>query len=189
MRITNFGEVVDLEAGAVIVHQFTVVAPSGRRVQITTDERTVQQLIGALGAYLEGPGVKEAPRSVPPISGDTPYGELKREAQAASWEQEEEEMADIFGSESDLGEQAPEPVMGVVAAEQTEAAAEAAPGLGTPRSAPTRAQPIVRVDKDGFALPVPSRTVPKDSMGYPIVTQGKKSPELPDDGGDDGTQI
>jgi hypothetical protein len=185
MRITNFGEIVDLEAGAVIVHQFTVVAPSGHRVQITTDERTVQQLIGALGAYLGGSEVKEVPRSVPSMSGDIPYEELKREVQDAL---EEEEMASFFGADPDPGEQIPEPVMGSVSENQEEDMAEAAPGLGTPKAVLQRTQSIVRVDKDGFALPIPSRTVSKDEMGYPIVPQGKKAPEPLDDG-DDGTQI
>ena len=45
MRIVNFGQVVDVDRGLQLTHQMTVELQSGDRVQILTDERTVQQLV------------------------------------------------------------------------------------------------------------------------------------------------
>lgn len=195
MRIVNFGQVVDLEHGTQIAHQFTVMLPSGQRVQVRTDEETVQQLVAAL----TGNGV-EPPQ---PTRSKTLGEILAEETQEPSQiEPDSFDAGDVFGGDYDPGELAanaasslveqdyePEPVMGTMAEEPVMPQAAPTGGLGQPAPKP-RQQRQQRVDSDGFVLPTRSRTVPKDEMGYPIVSQRAPQQTLPiDDGEEDGQQI
>jgi len=179
MRIINFGQVVDLEHGTQIAHQFTIQLSAGQLVQVKTDEGTVQQLLNAVS----GNG---AAQSEPPTQ-DRTLGELL--VQEAYPEEE------TYTDEVDPGEMAsgvigehtydrPEPVMGVIASETAPRKSTQQGGLGQPAARH-------RIDADGFLLPTTPRTVPTDSMGYPIVQAKAEAPQtVPDDNGeDDGQQI
>jgi len=191
MQIVNFGEMVDV-AQRRITHQLLIRTADGQQHSVTTDERTVQQLLQILtgGGGEERPVgtevMADSPYPLPPSTGELSGVELRRN------DPEEDDLAEIFGGDVDPGEQAPEPVMGVIAEDRVADVPDEPRGLGARRAPPEERPPAprpVRVDADGFALPIPSRTVPKDEMGYPIVTKNKNVPVLPDDGGDDGTQI
>jgi len=139
---------------------------------------------------------------------DAGYDAVLTESEGAFWdqvhdaspeEQEYEVGAEIFGGEEDPGEVGREPVMGVIAEDRIADAEEPIGGLGQPKPRPKAAQlevtppprAVVRTDADGFVMPVRSKTVPKDEMGYPIVKQqGRRAPQIPDDNGEeDGSQI
>jgi hypothetical protein len=165
MRIINFGQVVDLEHGTRITHQLTVETEPGIRLQVITDEGTVQQLVDALV------GVEESP-----IQHEIPEAALEQSA------------GDVFGGEYDPGELVSldtpsdqESVMGALTAEHV--TFQRAPGgIGQPAKR-------LPVDGDGFYLPVKAKTVPKDEMGYPVVPRVAVPTGIPDDGETDGTQI
>lgn len=185
MRIVSFGQMVDV-ATKQFTYQMVVITDDGHSHAITTTEDTIQQLVGKLtngGVAQENYAARSAEPYVSPVR--------KEYVQ----ESEDEELASIFGGEPDPGEQAqePEPVMGVIAEDRVAEEEEAPRGLGSrpsaSRIAPPTRPPVPRVDADGFALPVPARTVPKDEMGYPIVAKNRNAPVLPEDNGDDGNQI
>jgi hypothetical protein len=199
MKIVNFGQVVDLEHGTQIAHQFTVMLPTGQRLQVRTDEGTVQQLVEAL----TGNGAAPQPSAQPRTLGEM----LEQEAAATPQIEAEDDFDDageVFGGDYDPGELAaaaaggiaeepdyePEAVMGTVSSEPAMAPATPQGGLGQPQQ-PKRPPKRPHIDKDGFFMPVKSRTVPKDEMGYPIVKQRAAPPQtVPDDDGeDDGQQI
>lgn len=195
MKIVNFGQVVDLEHGTQIAHQFTVEIAPGHRVQVQTDERTVQQLVEAL----TGNG---APRPVVAPQRRTLGEMLAQEAPSPEVEDEGEyDASDVFGGDYDPGELAavaagsiaqepeyePEAVMGTMAEEPVAAPQAPQGGLGQKQQRPPRRP---QIDGDGFFMPVKARTVPKDEMGYPIVQKKAVVQNVPqDDGSEDGTQI
>jgi hypothetical protein len=193
MRIVNFGQVVDLDRGGVdLSNQITVELADGRRASVVTDESTIQQLIQLATGVLSQP--IHAPRSsgfpngteVKSFDGVNLQQELERGSDMS-----EDDLATIFGGngEGDPGELhvEPEPVMGRIAEEKL-VEAPALKGMGSGTAAPVR-RPMV--DKDGFAIPISSRTVEQDEMGYPVLEGGQRaaSPPPGDDGADDGTQI
>jgi len=179
MRIASFGQMVDVSTKQ-FTYQMVVITDDGHSHAITTTEETIQQLVEKLS------NGEATPRQPAPVYGPPPTREFVQTPM-----EEDEELASIFGGEPDPGEQAPEPVMGVIA-ENRVADVEEPRGLGSRPPAPRAAPPaprVPRVDADGFALPIPSRTVPKDEMGYPIVAKNRGAPVLPEDTGDDGNQI
>lgn len=187
MRIVSIGQVVDLENGGQLTHQFTVEF-HGHRVAISTDEQTVQQLIEA------ATGERQLAKRDPFEGGSEvkhfePGEERYRQEPPPVDPGMDEEMAAIFGGDTDDTEPPKEEVvMGVVAEEPVPARQESG-GLGTGRPVNIPSPPPrPRVDKDGFVLPVTARTVDMDEMGYPVTAQNR--PTIPDDdGADDGTQI
>lgn len=193
MRIVNFGQVVDLDRGGVeLSNQITVELADGRRASVVTDESTIQQFIqlatGVVPRPIQSTRVSEFPGGTEVKSFDGV--DLEQELARGS-KMSDDDLATIFGGngEGDPGElrAEPEPVMGQVAEEKlVEAPTLRGMGSGTP--APVR-RPMV--DKDGFAIPTPSRTVEQDEMGYPVLEGGQRvaSPPPGDDGADDGTQI
>lgn len=188
MRIANFGQMLDVRTRS-FQHQMLVITDDGRQHVIATDEDTVQQLIQAMtnsGHTMPASEPPEISVNREAFLREEPSYHLPQEPEG-----EDELVADIFGGDVDPGEQAPEPVMGVIAEDRIADVPAEPRGLGSrqpPKAAPPPTRPP-RVDADGFALPVPARTVPKDEMGYPIVAKNRNAPVLPDDGGDDGNQI
>lgn len=190
MRIINFGQMIDVETRQ-LAHQIVVETVDGRQHVVTTDEATVSQLIAAMSNNVQAAQVQSMPTQVASIDEEAFNRYLPDE------EPEFEEGAEIFGGEEDPGETGREPVMGVIAEDRI-AEVEEPGGLGQPAPKRSPAQlevtpppKPVRTDADGFVMPVHSRTVPKDEMGYPIVQQkGQRAPLIPDDDGeDDGAQI
>lgn len=160
MRIVNFGQVVDVDRGLQLTHQMTVELQSGDRVQILTDERTVQQLVDV------ATGVSEEQAKSANFVGS----EYSREVSDLG-EVGLEDPSDLFD----------DPPIGTM---EEPLVRQKAPvgGLGRPKP-PT-------VDEDGFYLPPRARTVPKDELGYPIVPHTKTVDDGGlDDGEDDGAQI
>jgi len=159
---------VDLDREGLIVNQLTVELPDGRQVNIDTDETTVQCLIQLAAGVERAPLPRRVDLEPPPPA---PH--------------QEEELALIFGGEDvgEIKEPDEEPVMGKVA-EFPAATPPAQGGIGSGKAATARRP---RVDKDGFALPVQSRTVEKDEMGYPVVERTAAPPPVVEE--DDGTQI
>jgi hypothetical protein len=214
MRIVNFGQMIDVQSRR-MAHQIVVETADGRQHIVPTDEGTVTQLIAimtnapqqeARPAPAADPGlVAGLQRQVEMRRSDPEYAAALQDSEDGFWEQmregaapneepEFDEGAEIFGGEEDPGE-ASEPVMGVIAEDRIADAPEPVGGLGQP---PPRAQlqtttpprPRVLTDKDGFAMPVRAKTVPKDEMGYPIVQKRAQAPRIPDDNGEeDGAQI
>jgi hypothetical protein len=190
--IVNFGQVFDLENDGSLSFQFTVMDGNGTRVPISTNESTIRQLMSA--------ALQPEPRPIQRGGNNQPQHQMSIDEEAFRREMAriEGELDDgdpdegeVFGgdySPESIAAQAaaslandPEPVMGAVAAEPVKPPQQAA-GLGQ--------GPRVRVDADGFALPPTARTVPKDEMGYPIVSGNQAQPSIPDDDGeDDGTQM
>lgn len=181
MIIVSFGQVVDMLQGGQMVNQLTLELFTGERVSVTTDENTVQQLLAIAARLSNGGAARPSQVTGPPPQRWAPeveQGGFPQHTEAA------EEMASVFGGEADPGEQS-EPVMGKMA-EETMEVAPVSKGLGSGTPAPIR-RPMV--DKDGFALPIPSRTVEKDEMGYPVIRGSSAPAPSGDDGADDGTQI
>lgn len=181
MRIINFGQMLDVRTRS-FQHQMLVVTADGRQHSIATDEDTVQQLITAMTNSGHTMPVSEA-LELPVNQEAFLRNPLPEDLEPAFG-------AEIFGGEEDPGEQVPEPVMGVIAEDRIADVPVEPRGLGTrqpPKAIPAPRPP--RVDADGFALPVPAKTVQKDEMGYPIVSKNRNAPVLPDDEGDDGNQI
>jgi hypothetical protein len=183
MRIINIGQVVNVEHGAEIIHQITVEVPSGKRVQVYTDENTAKQLLDAL---LDSEPTK-------PVHTQKTLNELLASDIALDEEElaEEAYAGDFFGG-VDPGELNAnrDVVMGALSEVPV---VEDAPrgGLGQfkKHESKTPRRPTF-VDSDGFLLPIKAKTVPKDEMGYPIVQRREVIPSVPDDDGDgDGTQI
>lgn len=184
MKIVNFGQIVNLERGVTLAHQLTVELPSGRRQQVLTDEVTVQQLLDFVS------DVGNAPRSV---EQKTPDSMLERDIalDAEGLGEEAYDDGSTFGGDYDPGEVRgseafPREVsMGVLA--ESPVRSDTAPRGGIGQPSPTPRPPV---DSEGFYLPPPARTVPKDELGYPIVQQRARPPTVPDDDGEgDGTQI
>jgi len=179
MKIINFGQVVSLEHGTQLTFQITVDLPSGRRVQVKTDEGTVDQLMDALwGSGNQHPF---------PVEQQTLNQMLKKDIALDSELLAEESYAgavEDFGGDYDPGELAsPDAVMGSLSEEPIVRDSSLRGGLGQPKRNP-------QIDSDGFLLPVRAKTVPKDEMGYPIVQRRAAPPNIPDDDGEgDGTQI
>jgi hypothetical protein len=171
MRILSFGQVIDLERGGQFTQQITILLPDGRKAVIETDEDTIQRLIALAAPFVRGSEVKHF----------EPEEERYRQEESL---EDSMDAASIFGGEEDAGERPAEPPMARMSEEPTETPPSNG-GIGNGRPAPVR-RPMV--DKDGFALPVPSRTVEKDEMGYPVVDR-RAAPPSGDDGADDGTQI
>ena len=173
MRIINFGQIVDLEHGMEVAHQITVESRTGERVQIRTDEDTVQQLIDA-------------------VSGST--SPLPAPQQTLVEMQQEAAEAGYFGGDFDpdeevfdesLDEYEHEAVMGVVSEEPLSGAAVPRGGLGQPASTSSN----LPGESNSPRLPAKVQTVSKDELGYPIV---QKAPvPLADlvDGDDDGDGV
>jgi hypothetical protein len=182
MLIVNFGQVVDLEAGGMFAHQFTLQLLDGRRVQIHTDERTVQQLLD----IVSGTGQAQAHTSQPSVAQVHPQYPSMQYEEIDEADTDEEELAAMSWGDHDPGEQT---ALGeLTSAPEPEPEPVRAGGLGQPRNG--RSQP--RVDADGFLIPPRAKTVPKDEMGYPIVTQKPKQNTLVSlvaSEDDDGTQI
>lgn len=175
MRIVNFGQLVDLEHGTKLMHQITVELPSGHRIQVDTDEGTVQQLVDALMG--NGSAVEPA------------HQKTLREllVQDDGLEEDYDNAGEFFGGD-DPGELAavePDVVMGTLTEVHIMDEETVRGGLGQPNR--NRRPPV---DSDGYYLSPPARTVPKDEMGYPIVPRKVHVPTIPnDDGEGDGTQI
>lgn len=201
MRIVSFGQVVDVDKGGAFSHQFTIEAAGGERFTVETDELTIQRLIEIYTGAARGNGQPKDP-------GEARYQQWRAQMESQSvhdqipvgiGELPDEEPEGVeFGGDYDPGEVAnsaasqiiedtTESVMGAIA----EVPAETPPasrGLGQSPPVPIRRQPPV--DKDGFVMPVKARTVPKDEMGYPIVSKSRRAPSIPDDdGSEDGTQM
>jgi hypothetical protein len=183
MKIINFGQVVSLEHGTQLTFQLTVDLPSGRRIQVKTDEGTVDQLMDAL----LGNGGQH-----PHVERKTADQMLKNDIAIDSELLAEESYSgsvDDFGGDYDPGElinveRSPDAVMGALSEIPVVRDSSVRGGLGQPK----RRDP--QIDSDGFLLPVRSRTVPKDEMGYPIVQRRATPSIIPDDDGEgDGTQI
>jgi len=177
MRIVSFGQVVELNGGRPeIANQMTVELVNGYRITVPTDERTVQRLIEIASGVMS---TQEVERQRPPARKLSDY---------QTPEEREEEDAEYFGGvpASDPGEmgQAAEPLMGRVAEE--EVSLDTASGGGIGNGPPVHLSVRQRVDKDGFALPIPSRTVEMDEAGYPVVPGRRAAPR---EDGDDGTQL
>jgi len=171
MRIVSFGQVVDLEHGVQLTNQLTLELSDGRRAVVTTNDETVQQLIGlASGTTRKNQFLEPTPRAPEP----------EEDVQVPM---EEAELAGIFGGEDDPGEMRAEPPEAPRIAESPTPPSTPMGGLGTGPAVPVRP----RVDKDGFLLPVHARTVEKDEMGYPVVR--KRVADAPPEEEDDGSQI
>jgi hypothetical protein len=192
MKIVGFGQMVDLETGtAQIAHRMTVETPDGRRVDIRTDELTVQQL---LQATLNGAGELRQPAPPPQQTMQEMVAQASPETYEEYLDDSEEDEGEMFGGDYDpnaavadaVGSIAaePEPVMGTMA-EEPVAAPPPSRGLGQGRKGP---RPVL--DADGFMMPVRARTVPQDEMGYPVVPGRQVVQTIPDDDGEeDGQQI
>jgi len=199
MLIVNFGQVVDLEAGGQFAHQFTVQLLDGRRATVTTDERTVQQLIELVS------GVET--ETARPGSNGQKYEDTDYAVPGGVHGQYDDPDEGVeFGGDYDPGEDLHErvPVMGTVAEERVVAPLQQrGGGLGQagpvpverPQAPVARPQRRPNVDADGFLVPPRAKTVPSDSAGYPVAAQ-TKAPQTSvghlgkfaeDD--DDGTQI
>lgn len=182
MRIINFGQVMDVESGVDLIHQMTIEHPDGRRFTIRTDEGTVQQLIesmAGMGNEVEVPLQKANPMRFTPTSPTMfPHD---------SPSEEEEEPGSVFGGDYDPGEenqQSVEPVVGTIAENRTTTDSYSGGGIGQVTQAPVqqefpnrgrkKRQPLI--DKDGFMISPPAKTVPKDEMGYPIVPKRNAQP-------------
>lgn len=182
MMIVNFGQVVDLEHGSGFVNQFTVVMPNGLRVSIMTNEETIQQLMDLAGGIEPeeevirgGNGAAEETWAIPSTVPEPPPTEPGGEE---------------FGGGYDPGEEDDDG--GVIGAmvDQRVASQVAAGGLGSPGSSrPKPAKPRPMVDGDGFFMAPKGKTVPKDEMGYPIVSQRAAASPSGGDDDDDGQQI
>jgi hypothetical protein len=176
MKIVNFGQVVDLEGGTVgLGYQFTVLLPNGERISVATDEGTVRQLTEIVTGGVIQPGEMELEEESPISGSDMREG-----------------LMSVFGPGPGNGEG----VMGVIAEEEYEdrPITKEVGGLGSAPSVPVRApqkrQPLV--DEDGFMRPPPAKTVPKDEMGYPIVSAGQGVPvqeDLIDEEKDPGESV
>ena len=191
MRIINFGQMVDLEHGTKLEHQIMVEMPSGQRFQIVTDEGTVQQLADVLVEDGDHKLAKQKTLEDILEKGVDPDAEGLNEEPYSGTQSD-------FGGDYDPGELAridgiytPDAVMGALVEEPVLEDKPVRGGLGQSRERkkpPLSHKPLL--DSDGFYLPPPSRTVPKDEMGYPIVPRRVQPPTVPDDDGEgDGTQI
>lgn len=204
MRIVSFGQMVNIERGGSFTHQFTLEAEDGSQHNVETDEGTIGRLIEIYTGVSRGaPKPAQQPVQAAPSNGESQYRQWKTQMESSSPSDsdssEYEDGADLFGGDYDPGEVANEAVSRIVddtmsavmgaVAELPVQSPPASRGLGSSPAVPIRAkQP--RVDKDGFVLPVQSRTVPKDELGYPIVSNNRRSPSIPDDdGSEDGTQM
>jgi hypothetical protein len=177
MKIMGFGQMVNVSAQK-MVHQLVVMSADGQQHVVDTDEATVKQLAAVMA-------------NMPPQSYQGP--QQSEPVLAPEYQEPESGLeAEVFGDEVDPGEASSEPVMGVIAEDRIADVPDEPTGLGQPRPAPRKEVPKPRrvvTDKDGFVLPVPSKTVPKDEMGYPLVAK-KSAPKIPEDGGEeDGAQI
>jgi hypothetical protein len=174
MRIVNFGQVIDLEHGGGFAHQFTVALDSGERLSIITDEDTVQQLIEIAMVM---PPSEEVPRHLRVVEPDPGHVMTRRVQQMM--EEVADEVSDDPG-ELAAYEPTEAPVMGKVA----EAPVQGIPrgihpgGLGQPKP-PVKRQPMI--DEDGFMVRPPSKTVPTDEMGYPIISGGRREQDEEDE--------
>lgn len=215
MRIVNFGQLIDVQSRQ-MAHQLVVETSDGHQHVIATDEGTVAQLVAVM-TNAPKPAPRPAPAADPELvaglqrqvemrRADPEYAAALQDSEDGFWEQmkgggeapeepEFDEGAEIFGGEEDPGEVASEPVMGVIAEDRIADTPDQVGGLGQPApraqlqtTSPPR--PRILTDKDGFAVPVRSKTVPKDEMGYPIVKRQAQAPRIPDDNGEeDGAQI
>jgi hypothetical protein len=199
MRIVNFGQMIDVQTRQ-MAHQIVVETVDGRQHVITTDEATVSQLIAVMTNNVQAAQVQSMPTRAEQVANEV-AARLQADADYGNYpeteESEFEDGAEIFGGEDDPGEVS-EPVMGVIAEDRIAEMPEAVGGLGQPRpqnraqlevTQPPQPRRIL-TDKDGFALPVRAKTVPKDEMGYPIVRRAAAAPRIPDDNGEeDGAQI
>lgn len=168
MKIMSFGQVVvDVDKGGSLVHQFIVQCNNGRRVTVSTNEATVQQLLAAMGNVPEAPAYESA-NTAAKFDEDEP--EPHEEPQE---ELQEPEPQDELGADDIFG--GGEPVMGVIAERQVEDVPQAA-GLGSVSK--------LQTNKDGLVI---GRTVEKDEMGYPVVRR-RPTPNIVETD-DDGTQI
>lgn len=162
MRIVNFGQVVDLEHGGGFAHQFTVILDDGNRISIITNEETVQQLIEI--AMMMSSESQERPshlRVVEPEPAVYPGGDP---GELAPYQPiDPGDVADIK-----IMTQA---VMGKVSEEDAPDGVIERGGLGHKRT------PRTLIDEDGFMVTPPAKTVPTDSMGYPITGNVKQQPE------------
>lgn len=197
--IVNFGQVFDLENEGHLSFQFTVMDESGARIPIATDENTIRQLMRAALQH-ESPPVRRGGNNHPQPHQMSIDEEAFRQEMARiegelgdgdpAFEPDVTDEGEVFG-----GDYNPESI----AAQAAASLAEAEPVMGAVAEQPVRPPsqasglgqgPRVRVDADGFALPPTARTVPKDEMGYPIVSGNVQQPLIPDDDGeDDGTQM
>lgn len=154
MKILSVGQIFDFERN-VMAHQFMVRMDDGRQVVISTTEATVKQLVDAGRGQLRTVQPQPAPAPQPSSAPEsTPEPErLPGEVSEFGGVQTHDELVD-----------APEPE-------------PPPPSLGDGR----RKRPVRPVDKDGFMVKAPVRTIPMDEMGNPIVAGGPQEPDDEDE--------
>lgn len=186
MQILNVGQVYDLANGG-FTNQMTVQLKDGRVVVIATDEETVTQLLNAAAAEVRG--VPPAGLTVLPS-----MAEEQPEAAAPAW----------GGDLPDPGEELAPPVppaTGILAPESPSEPEYPRDKLGRPiKRGPDRRGALGaghpnkrgRVDPYRTTESVPSRTVPMDEKGNPIVPREHRvenaTADAPADD-EDGTSI
>lgn len=190
MRIVSFGQSVNVENLSEVMHHFTVVTDAGEIHTLPATEELVAALVQISAS--EGGSAAESvyPTQVPETGGN---GQTEWSAEGIE-----------FGGDVDPGEVARESMrrevaeddlveaaMGVIAEEPASPPQKSMAGIGQKKP-----QPIV--SSDGKQLAPRPKTVPKDSMGYPIVQQKRKvqaqqkrkvQAQLPVGDDEDGTQI
>ena len=174
MKIISFGQVVNLEQGSNFTHQFTVRLDNEEQVDIVTDEDTIAQLVTLID------------RSPHIIQGGSTIGTTRRDSKVdndmgrSGWE-------NTYATHNDgiSGVATQAPILGVMDQESITTFTVPSPGIGSGK--PVR---VPRIDKDGFALPIQSRTVEMNSAGYPVISgQLTTSSVIKSLTNDDGVQI
>ena len=135
----------------VMAHQFMVRTDDGRQIVVATTEDTVKQLVAAGRGQLR-PVQPQVQTQAQPEPEPEPE-RLPGEVSEFGGVQTHDELADV-----------PEPE-------------PPPPSLGDGR----RKRPVRPVDKDGFMVKAPVRTIPMDEMGNPVVAGGPQEPEEEDE--------
>jgi hypothetical protein len=187
VKIISFGQVVNLEQGSNFTHQFTVRLDNEEQVDIVTDEDTIAQLVTLID------------RSPHIIQGGSTIGTTRRDSKVdndmgrSGWENAVDNDMGRSGWENTYathndgisGVATQAPILGVMDQESITTFTVPSPGIGSGK--PVR---VPRIDKDGFALPIQSRTVEMNSAGYPVISgQLTTSSVIKSLTNDDGVQI
>jgi hypothetical protein len=176
MKIVSFGQQIMLDAEMTVINQITVELSNGDQVSVPASEETVQTLMKLHAGLPIDRVVQPAPvpESVEVDPAAAQY--------LASLDAEEEDDYDP----GEVGTPSQDAVMGTLGEVPVPPSANPPRAIGQPQP---QTRPAPRVDADGFALPPKARTVPTDSMGYPIVPQRSRPQQRQLVSDEDGEQI